>query len=148
MDLFDCVTVIIIVPKPSLGDWMCCACFWMNCAGFDLAVRLNCQKYFCQGQKFFSCSTASPPQTSLLWINSVHFTPSDIFLSLFLFSFIIFPLVFNPCPSSLSIVSFTSHILSCRLFPSSRYYFLFCLLALRLSYSQRHRHAADLSDRY
>ena len=38
-DLFYCITVIIIVPRPSLGDWVCCACIRINCDRFNLAVR-------------------------------------------------------------------------------------------------------------
>lgn len=111
MDLFDCVTVIIIVRKPSPGDWMCCACLWMDCDGFDLAVRLNCQKYFCQGQKFSSCSTASLPQTLPLWINNVCLT-SSLCISLSYLLLIIFPLVFNSCLSfPLNRLSHCTHLI-------------------------------------
>lgn len=41
MDLFDCVRVIIIVPKPSLGDWISCVCARIDCDGFDSTVRLK-----------------------------------------------------------------------------------------------------------
>lgn len=39
--MFSCVTVIIIVPRLAPEDWMRCATIWIDCDGFDFAVRLK-----------------------------------------------------------------------------------------------------------
>lgn len=105
-DLFDLVTIIIIVP-PKLLDvpwlhldrllWV-----WFCCEPKRRAGKHNCQKYFCQVIEILLQLHNSPTFLSSLWMNNAPITSSRSFfvsLSLFFIFFHYFPHFCQPSTS-------------------------------------------------